>query len=198
MAGGRGTRLASTIKGEKPLLLLLGKPLIAYTIDALKQTADISSIHAITSPHTPETAQWLHTHHPEIEVIKTPGKGYVPDMVRAVRESKVRGFLLLVMADLPLITPELLEEVIHTHRRAGTDALSVHLPFETCRELGLRPDTVFNRNGRLIVPVGINIINADKIDLEQEDHNYILTHPVLNVNTPEDYRICERLLQRRR
>jgi adenosylcobinamide-phosphate guanylyltransferase len=174
--------------------------MIAYSIDALKQTKYINQIYVVTSPNTPNTAAWVREHHPEITVLVTPGEGYVPDMITAVKQSNVKGPLLLIMSDLPLLTPTLLEEIIHTHEEKGTDALSVHLPLELCRKIGSRPDTLFHKDGKLIVPVGINIINADKIDVEQEDYNYILkdANPVLNVNTPEDYRICEELLRKKK
>ncbi|CAD7768713.1 Adenosylcobinamide-phosphate guanylyltransferase [Candidatus Methanoperedenaceae archaeon GB50] len=198
MAGGRGTRLERYIdRCEKPLLPLAGRPMITYSIDALKETREIGQIYIITSPNTPETARWTEEHHPEIEVIRTPGNGYVQDMITAVRETKVKGALLMVMSDLPLITSELLKQIIHAYYEAGMDALSVHIPLETCKRLGTEPETVFHKDGRLIVPVGINILKTEKIEIEQEDYNFILdeSNVVLNVNTPKDYHICERILR---
>lgn len=50
------------------------------------------------------------------------------------------------------------------------------------------------------MPVGINILNVDKIDSEQEDYNYLLdeTNMILNVNTIEDYYICKEILNQKR
>ncbi|RZN15064.1 MAG: nucleotidyltransferase [Methanosarcinales archaeon] len=196
MAGGRGTRLN---KGEKPLLRLLGKPMITYSIDVLKKTSLINQIFIITSPNTPETAKWLAEHYPEIPVIKTPGEGYVPDMINAVKKSGVNKTLLVIMSDLPLITQALIERIIHIYKEKGTDALSVHLPIDICKKFGQRPDTVFHKDCELIVPVGINILNVDKIDSEQEDYNYLLdeTNMILNVNTIEDYYICKEILNQK-
>ena len=197
MAGGRGTRLN---KGEKPLLRLLDKPLITYSIHVLKKTSLINQVFIITSPNTLGTAKWLAKHYPGIPVIKTPGEGYVPDMVNAVKKSGVKGALLVIMSDLPLITPALLERIIHIYKKKGTDALSVHLPIDICKKFGQRPDTVFHKDGELIVPVGINILNVDKIDSEQEDYNYLLdeTNMILNVNTIEDYYICKEILNQKK
>ncbi|CAD6492407.1 MAG: Adenosylcobinamide-phosphate guanylyltransferase [Candidatus Argoarchaeum ethanivorans] len=196
MAGGRGTRLN---KGEKPLLRLLGKPLITYSIDVLKKTSLINQFFIITSSNTPGTTNWLAKYYPEIPVIKTPGEGYVPDMVNAVKKSGVKGALLVIMSDLPLITPTLIERIIHIYKEKGTDALSVHLPIDICKKFGQRPDTVFHKDCELIVPVGINILNVDKIDSEQEDYNYLLdeTNMILNVNTIEDYYICKEILNQK-
>lgn len=74
------------------------------------------------------------------------------------------------------------------------DALSTYVPISTCNKIGIRPDTVFNRNGKLIVPVGINILNSKKIDFEQDDFNYILDDERLsiNINRKEDLLLCER------
>jgi len=49
----------------------------------------------------------------------------------------------------------------------------------------------------LIVPSGINILDADNIRKEQEDYNYILDNHRLavNVNTMEDLEICSRLMK---
>ena len=107
--------------------------------------------------------------------------------------------MLVIMSDLPLITSALLEQIIHIYKEKGTDALSVHLPIDMCKKFCQRPDTVFHKDGKLIVPVGINILNVDKIDSEQEDYNYLLdeTNMVLNVNTIEDYYICKEILTKK-
>jgi len=199
MAGGRGTRLNKYLNmGEKPLLPLSGRPMITYSIDAIKETREIRHIYIITSPNTPETARWAEKHHPEIRVVRTPGAGYVQDMITAVRETRVEGPLLMVMSDLPLITSGLLEQIIRVYEEAGTDALSVHIPLDACKRLGTEPETVFHKDGKLIVPVGINILNTEKIEIEQDDYNFVLddSNVVLNVNTPKDYQMCKKMLTR--
>ena len=64
--------------------------------------------------------------------------------------------------------------------------------------LGLRPDTVFHKNGDFIVPCGINILDAGRIREEQEDYNLILDDEelALNVNAPGDLAVCERYLEK--
>ncbi|MGP8319395.1 MAG: hypothetical protein ACT6FD_01180 [Methanosarcinaceae archaeon] len=42
----------------------------------------------------------------------------------------------------------------------------VHVPISICRSLGIKPDTVFNRNGNLIDPTGINILDGNNIQQE--------------------------------
>lgn len=102
------------------------------------------------------------------------------------------------MADLPLITPQLLDRIIEKYGNVNKPALSVHMKLEVFTRLGIRPDTVFHKNGGFIVPCGINILDADRIRVEQEDYNFILDYEVLalNVNTQAELAVCERYLEK--
>jgi adenosylcobinamide-phosphate guanylyltransferase len=77
--------------------------------------------------------------------------------------------------------------------------MSVFIPLSLCKKVGLRPDTVFNWSGNLIVPTGINILDGSKIREEQEYYNYLLEDPevALNVNTAEDLQRCTDILEKR-
>jgi len=194
MAGGRGSRMKLPI--EKPLLEINGKKLIEYVLDALEKSNNIDNIHIAVSANGPETGKWLTPRSRDFNIINTPGSGYVSDMVGAVKSAGINGPVLMVMADLPLISSEMIDEVITKYHTIPQPALSVYNLLSVCRSKGLRPDTVFNKNGQLIVPSGLNILDADKIHEEQEDYNYILDNHRLavNVNTIEDLEICSRLI----
>ena len=194
MAGGRGSRMKLPI--EKPLLEINGKKLIEYVLDALEKSNNIDNIHIAVSANGPETGKWLESYSSDLNLINTPGSGYVSDMVVAVKSAGIKGPVLMVMADLPLISSEMIDEVIAKYHTIPQPALSVYNLLSVCRSKGLRPDTVFNKNGQLIVPSGLNILDADKIHEEQEDYNYILDNHRLavNVNTIEDLEICSRLI----
>ena len=194
MAGGRGSRMKLPI--EKPLLEINGKKLIEYVLDALEKSNNIDNIHIAVSANGPETGKWLSHRSRDFNIINTPGSGYVSDMVDAVKSAGINGPVLMVMADLPLISSEMIDEVITKYHTIPQPALSVYNLLSVCRSKGLRPDTVFNKNGQLIVPSGLNILDADKIHEEQEDYNYILDNHRLavNVNTIEDLEICSRLI----
>lgn len=194
MAGGRGSRMKLPI--EKPLLEINGKKLIEYVLNALKGSNNIDNIHIAASANGPETSKWLESHSGDFNIINTPGSGYVSDMVVAVKSAGIKGPVIMVMADLPLISSEMIDEVITKYHTIPQPALSVYNLLSVCRSKGLRPDTVFNKNGQLIVPSGLNILDADKIHEEQEDYNYILDNHRLavNVNTIEDLEICSRLI----
>lgn len=200
MAGGMGRRLG---KGEKPLTPLLGKPLISYVLCALIGSKNIERIFVATSPRVKKTNDWLldfRKEHDDVEIIPTPGGGFVNDMALAVEKAAIIGHVFIIMADLPLVSPQLIDRVIEKYHKINTPALSVHMKLDVFTRLGLRPDTVFHKNGDFIVPCGINILDAGRIRKEQEEHNLVLEDEelALNVNTKKDLEVCERYLKNRR
>ncbi len=198
MAGGMGRRLGME---EKPLTPLLGKPLIHYVLDTLLGSPNINHIFIATSPRVKKTIDWLcdfKKEHERVEIIGTGGDGFVHDMALAVKKAGIKGRVFIMMADLPLVTPALIDRIIEKYNEAGTPALSVHMNLDVFTRLGLRPDTVFHKNSGFIVPCGINILDADRIREEQEDFNLILDDEelALNVNTRADLAACERFLEK--
>jgi len=197
MAGGMGHRLG---RDEKPLTLLLGKPLIHYVLDALLDSKNIDRIFVATSPKVKKTSDWLRefkNKHDSLEIISTTGEGFVNDMALAVEKAEIEKRVFIIMADLPLVTPALIDRIIEKYHEINTPALSVHMKLDVFTGFGLRPDTVFHKNNGFIVPCGINILDADRIREEQEDYNLVLEDEelALNVNTPEDLKVCERFLK---
>ncbi len=195
MAGGFGQRLGM---GEKPCVELLGKPLITYVIDALRASKNVDRVFVAVSPVTPKTEIMIQERYKgEVQVIRTFGGNYVGDMVHAVETANSTGSVMIIMSDIPLINPELIDSVIEKYREEGKPALSVYVPITICKGAGIRPDTVFNKDGKLIVPAGVNILDSSQIRKEQEDFNLILENPKLaiNVNTVEDLQRCRDLLK---
>ena len=194
MAGGLGKRLGM---GEKPCIEVLGKPLISYVVDALEDAEKIDRIFVAVSPSTPNTETVVSKYYGDrVKVIRTAGGNYVGDMVYAVESAGIVEPVLVIMSDLPLIRPELIDSIISEYEKCGKPAMSVHVPIDVCKSLGVRPDTVFNRNGNLIVPTGINVLDGKDIHKEQEDFNLILEIPelALNINTVDDLKQCKNLL----
>ena len=194
MAGGLGKRLGM---GEKPCIEIFGKPLIRYVVDALNGSKKIERIFVAVAPATPNTESViLNCYGGRVKVIRTAGGNYVGDMVHAVESAGIVDPVLVIMSDLPLIRPDQIDSVISEYEKCGKPAMSVHVPISVCKNLGIRPDTVFNRNGNLIVPTGVNILNGKNIHQEQEDFNLVLedTELALNINTVEDLKQCKKLL----
>ena len=197
MAGGFGSRLGM---GEKPCVDLLGKPLISYVIDTLQKTASIGEIYVAVSPATPKTASFVEEEYAgKVQVIPTGGGNYVGDMVYAVKVAGITKPLMVLMSDLPLLTPELLVKVIKEYGNCGKPAMSIFSPINVCKNLGIRPDTVFNWDGELIVPSGINILDGGNVDSEQDYVSLVLEDMeiALNINTPGDLQRCKEMLLER-
>ncbi|MDG6243249.1 MAG: NTP transferase domain-containing protein [Methanolobus sp.] len=198
MAGGFGSRLGM---GEKPCVGLLGKPLISYVIETLQMTESIDDIYVAVSPATPQTASFVRNEYVDkVKVIPTGGGNYVGDMVYAVKTAGIKDPLMILMADLPLLTPVLLERVIEEYKECGKPAMSIFSPISVCKSLGIRPDTVFNWDGKLIVPSGINILDGSDVEHEQEYVSLVLKNIeiALNVNTPNDLQRCKEMLLERK
>lgn len=195
MAGGFGQRLGM---GEKPCVEILGKPLITYVIDNLRASKNIDRVFVAVSPVTPKTEIMIQERYKgEVQVIRTFGGNYVGDMIHAVETANTTGPVMIIMSDLPLVNPELIDSVIDKYREEGKPALSVYVPINVFKGTGTRPDTVFNKDGKLIVPAGVNILDSSQIRNEQEDFNLILDNPrlAINVNTVKDLQRCKDLLQ---
>jgi adenosylcobinamide-phosphate guanylyltransferase len=191
MAGGLGTRLQM---GEKPMVRLFGRPLIDWVVSALRNSS-VERVFVAATASAPETKRWAEE--AGLLVVDTPGEGYVPDMVFAVERAGIDEPVLIVMADLPLLRGDIVDEIIEVYEKVPEPALSVHTPLEIYRQIGGKPDALFNYRGRLIVPSGVNVLLGSKIRFEQEDYHLILERIELavNVNSPKDLAICESILR---
>lgn len=191
MAGGRGSRLKM---GEKPLVSLFGRPLIDYVVLALEESL-VDRIFISTTENVPSTRKWAEER--DLYVLETGSYGYVPDMIEAVIKSGVKEPIMVIMADLPLVTPEIIDQIIEVYEKRREPALSTHTPLSLHSRLGRRPDSLFNYRGQLIVPAGINVLKGAEIEKEQEDFHLIMERMELavNVNVPEDLMLCEKIMQ---
>lgn len=191
MAGGRGSRLKM---GEKPLVKLFGRPLIDYVVLALEESL-VDRIFVSTTENVPSTRKWALER--ELYVLETGSYGYVADMIEAVKKADVRDPIMVIMADLPLVTSELIDQIIEVYQERPEPALSTHTPLSLHSRMGRRPDSLFNYRGQLIVPAGINVLRGAEIEMEQEDFHLILERMELavNVNVPEDLMLCEKIMQ---
>ena len=191
MAGGRGSRLKM---GEKPLVTLFGRPLIDYVALALEDSS-VDSIFVATTENVPRTRVWAVER--GLSVVETGSYGYVADMIEAVKKAEVTDPIMIIMADLPLVTSDLIDEIIEVYDGRPEPALSTHTPLDLHSRLGRRPDSLFNYQGRLIVPAGINVLDGAEIEKEQEDFHLILERIELavNVNVAGDLMLCEKIMQ---
>ncbi len=181
MAGGRASRLGM---GEKALARIHDKPLLSFVLHAVEM-ADLEPV-VIVSPLTPYTTNYCRIH--DILWICTDGKGYVEDIGQAVRELSITGPFLTICADLPGITADHIRRVLKQFQESGCPACSVWAPHQDKSASDNLPG----------IPVGMNILTGSMIDEEQEEIQIIIPDPLLtlNINTPQDLKEAEKLLDR--
>ncbi|WP_254274310.1 NTP transferase domain-containing protein [Haloarcula marina] len=177
MCGGRGTRLDSDV--EKPLFRVGGVPMVDRVLSALGASG-VENVYAVTSPHAPATRAHL-----DVPCIETPGEGYVADLDAALADDRISTPVLTVAADLPLLDGEILDRVLAAY---GGGSLSVLVPAERKRELGVSDDTTYERDGREVAPTGVNVVG------DEGDDAWVSTDARLavNVNTLSDARVAAR------
>ncbi len=185
MAGGKGTRLKTN--EEKPLLDINGKPMIQYVIDALKSSTRIDHIIAATSKNTPETSLYLQNKN--IETILTSGEDYIHDLGTVLSKYSQSDVLLTITADIPLISAEIIDQVIACYEKSRKPAMSVMVPEYIFSEYGLKPTTIIDN----LVPSGLNILRG--INKTQNEEVLILEkiELALNINTCEDIKLLSKL-----
>ena len=116
--------------GEKPLVTLFGRPLIDYVALALEDSC-VDRIFVATTDNVPHTREW--TKQRDLSVVETGGYGYVADMIEAVKKAEVEGPIMIIMADLPLVTSDLIDEIIEVYEERPEPALSTH-PLWICTD----------------------------------------------------------------
>ncbi len=186
------------VEGEKPLALLLGRPMIDRVLDALAKARGTGRLVVSVSENTPLTTDHLRSR--GIEVVSTSGSDYVTDLRQALKHIR-SSEVLICPADLPLITSEGVEAVLSHFRVAGVSSLSVAVPADLVRSLGAVPSYVLEENGREIVLCGVSVVDREQMlsgaTLSQgfaviEDEQF-----ALNVNTREELRRAEERLHGR-
>jgi len=178
MAGGKGTRMK--FKEEKSLIKIKGKPMIQYVIDALNNSKKVEEIIAATSKNTPETDEFLNKI--GIKTIMTPGKDYIHDLGLILSNFDENDILLTVTADLPLITGEIIDEVLKEYENSSKQAMSVLVPLEIFQKYSIKPTTVFDN----LVPSGLNILRGIN---KTQDEEVLIVEKIelaLNINTCKD------------
>lgn len=170
MCGGEGSRLAATIDDdvEKPLFEIGGLPMIDRVLAALDDSR-IRTSYAVVSPTAPETRAHLDE---RVPTIGTPGEGYVADLSSAL--ATVERPVLTVAADLPLLSGDVLDDVLDRYAnigdardgteigdaRDGTEgpnrrgSMTVAVPVTLKERLGVSADTVLGTgafDGRVLV-----------------------------------------------
>ena len=194
MAGGRGSRLRM---GEKPLVTVGERPMLAYVIDAFSSAGH--EVVVVASHRTPFTKNWCRAH--GVMLYEAKGLGYVEDIHAAAEDLGEEGApFFTCVSDLPCLAPDIVAAIEAAWRRAGTPACSTWVPRELCEEHGCRTQYVEVVDGTPAVPAGINILTAGGLDRPQEEL-WLLLHDrrlAFNINTREELVLVQEYLRRKR
>ena len=195
MAGGKGKRMGLPV--EKPLLPLLGKPLIDWVAEAVQSAEKVSEFYVVTSGNTPETENRCKSK--GWKFLRTDAKGYHDDLKQAVRDSCLTGPVLTLPSDVPAITGKFLDKVVNAFEVCGKDFFAVFVPIEKRKELELSVSSTDEYGGVWYAVSGINIVNGLKIQGEEKiETSAMITDEVevlLNINTTKDLDISEKFMR---
>ena len=195
MAGGKGERFNfDKIKSEyqeKSLLLLKNKYVIEYVIEAALNAKNINKVIVALSPFTPQTKSILDAKKLSIELIETPGIDYHSDISFVIKKLKLE-ITMTIAADIPLIKPEILDEIIDKYFILNRPALSVMADIKLFTQYGLKPTIIFQSDDgqKNLVPLGINIIDGRLIGQPELDQAIFISEQeelLYNINTVDDY-----------
>lgn len=193
MAGGKAMRMESS--HEKPLIEICGKPMIERVIQALRRSKGIDEIIVATSKFTPKTTEAMLAS--SVKTVETSGDDYHADMRHAIEKCALFRPVMVISADLPLITKKLIDGVIAYYKRCGKPALTVAVKARVYEKLGLELKNQIRVKGELYVPAGINIIDGKYINRPSIPEEILVLDEadfVVNVNTRTDLEIVEKLL----
>ena len=196
MAGGKGKRMGLPI--EKPLLPFMGKPLLDWVVEAVQSAEKVSEFYVVTSGNTLETEKRCRSK--GWKVLRTDAKSYHEDLKQAILEARLNCPVLTIPADLPAVTGKFLDKVISAYEDGGKDALAVFVPIKTREELELSISSTDEYKGVWHAVSGVNVINGARIQEEGKiDTNAIITEEIevlLNINTPKDLEIAEKIMKK--
>lgn len=194
MAGGKGTRFGEDT--EKPMAQFMGKPIIRKVIEATKESKRITETIVAVTAYSPKTEK--EATQASVKVVETNGQGYHDDLKQAVQIAHLKCPVIIVSADLPLLSGEFLDEIIKKYEEAGKPALTVLIPQEAFRKYNISAASPLEYEGKMYAVSGINIIDGQRILEEQEQEVVVSSRPeaVFTVNSTEDLESAKKYLQR--
>lgn len=189
MAGGKGERLG--FPEEKPLLKLRDRYLIDYVLRALQGSKHVNRIFVATSGRTRKTEG--HLEEKGVRYLRTPGQGYVQDMLFAIKELNL-GKALVISADLPLLSSSDIDFVLEEYSKRGRPSLAVMIPLKVFQDEGLSPGIVIEG----YVPAGVNVVDGKNLNGEETKLITDRIEFAFNINSLEDRKLAERRMENAR
>lgn len=192
-----GSRLRD-VPGEKPLVKVLGRPMIDRVLGAFEGATGINNVHISVSPHTPETRRHLAARN--VRLIDTPGTGYCEDLNLAMSHISSER-VLVCPVDLPLLTSRGIDAVVSASVGSSAGSFCVTVPVELMNSLGMALTFSLEVGGRRVVLCGVSVVDRLQMLTGRElEQDYMVTEAeefALNVNTRADLGRAEDALRRR-
>ena len=153
------------------------------------RASSVSTIHAVPSPHAPDTR--VRARELGLSIVDAPGEGYVSDLQHAL--SVVEPPVVTVVSDLPHLSSEHVDDALAEAEGGDGDgiaSLTVCVPVSLKRAVGASVDTQFERGGRALAPTGLNVVGDDSTENVSTVADERLA---VNVNRPSDREVAESL-----
>ncbi len=191
MAGGKGSRLGFV---EKPLLIIRGKPMISYILDALLDARCFTGIWVAVSKNTLNTKAYLLANY-NVKVIDTDGMDYVHDLNYALRYISMDKSdpILVASADLVLLDGNIVRHIVSLYNSLSNKDAWVVI---TCSNLYMQSKPKVDGLNQYYT--GISIVNPELVNnLSTIREEYVFIDDIrvaVDVDTLDDLRIAEHLL----
>ncbi|MEM0482700.1 MAG: NTP transferase domain-containing protein [Nitrososphaerota archaeon] len=193
MCGGKGSRMG---RREKPLVEVLGKPLISYALNAILCCSAIKGVDFVTSTYTPLTTKYLKEVGYEPFVAR--GAGFLKDLSEYL-SSKQKGEYLIVSCDVPTLHTYHVQAALDMSKETKGEYVVYVLPYEIVKGLSKIP-TVIKHEEVEYQPAGLRLYRKDREgapDLSTPVYLVLRFRELgVNVNTLEDIPIAESFLKR--
>jgi adenosylcobinamide-phosphate guanylyltransferase len=190
MCGGRASRMQAG--AEKPLLEVGGVPMVERVASALAGSRRFDRIVAAVSPNTQKTREFLESK--GIEVVETAGEGYPQDLSRLLTRLRPEK-VMVVPADVPLLDSQAVRDIVDAANSGQEPAVSIVLDKGFVENVGVKPSVVFGR----YCHSGITVFDTARVAGETVQERYVVMNGIeiaLNVNTKEELKLAELLVQR--
>jgi adenosylcobinamide-phosphate guanylyltransferase len=185
LAGGKSSRMGWHNGREKAVTKIDGKRLIDLVVESVSESKVADFIVAI-SDNTPETE--VYCKRVRYKTVATPGAGYHEDLQYLLR---CHPEFISVACDIPFLRTEHINAMIDafsSHRTSITGAVPRKIVPKR-----VIPSYTFEHEGKELVSCGINVVTSSKDAIP-----FVFNDPLLgiNVNTQDDLRIVDSILQK--
>lgn len=181
------------------MISALGRPLIDYVLQALRDSREVSEIIVSVTGSTPLTES--HVRSRGYQSISTPGMGHDADLHHVLSLIST-PYVLTVAANLPLLRSESIDDVVSAFYRSKKSSMVVGVPIDEFQEVIIEPTMVMDMNGVKAMPCGISIIDRNlRLNNSYLDASYLVSDLedfAIDVNNIGQLKQAERILRARR